>query len=73
MTTHKREKALITLTRYIAKKIHRGQTNVNIQITKIKLTKGQNELSHGQPMSVRHTGKPVENDDARSGIGVGRT
>ena len=31
---------------------------------KIKLTKRQKELLHGQPRSVSHTDKPVENEDA---------
>ena len=31
---------------------------------KIKLSKREKELLHGQPKSVSHTGKPVENADA---------
>ena len=38
---------------------------------KIKLTKGQNELLHGQPRSAHHIGKPVENEDAGKWNGGG--
>ena len=34
------------------------------KLLKIKLMKRQNELLLGQPRSARHTGKPVENEDA---------
>ena len=47
--------------------VHGGQTNVNkYKLLKIKLTKRQNELLHGQPKSARHTGEPPENEDAVS-------
>ena len=65
MNTHKREKALMALANYIAKKITQRTNKCKYKLLKIEVTKRQNELLHGQPRSARHTGKPVENEDAR--------
>ena len=59
MTTHKREKALITFRNYIAKYLHRGQTNV-----KIKTAKKTKRTYTWANTCAHHTGKPVENEDA---------
>ena len=71
MTTHKEEKTLVALANYICKTITHMRNKCKCRLLKVKLTKRQNELLHGQPRSSRHTAKPVENEDAERWNGCG--
>ena len=71
MNTHKREKYTNDFSKLYCKKITQKTNKYKQKFLKIKLTKRQNELLHGQPRSARHTGKPVEDEDARRWNGGG--
>ena len=55
----------------LQKKLTQRTNKCKYKLLKIKLTELQNELLHGQSRSARHTGEPVENEDARRWNGRG--
>ena len=71
MNTHNREKSTNDFSKLYCKKLTQRTNKCKYKLLKIKVTKRQNELLHAQPRSARHTGKPVENEDAGRWNGSG--